>query len=77
VKNAHCRNKNTHLIWSPDCYSSMVLLTFSCLNRVRIFISRNVLWQYVWCSNGEIFFTATLALFVLSNADLKKRKETK
>ena len=44
--------------------------TFSCLNRVKIFISRRVLWQYVWCSKGEIFFMATFVFNTWSNADL-------
>lgn len=37
-------------------------LTFSWENRVRILISLNVRWQYVRCSNGEIFLMATLRL---------------
>ena len=49
------------------------LLTFSCLNRVRILISLKVRWQYVWCSNGEIFFIATRAFVRLSCADLKRK----
>ena len=28
-------------------------------NLVKIFISLSVLWQYVWCSKGLIFFIAT------------------
>ena len=35
-------------------------------------ISRNVRWQYVWCSNGEIFFIATLVFVALSVADLEQ-----
>ena len=46
-------------------------LTFSCLNLVRILISRRVLWQYVWCSKGDIFLIATFVLVTLSLADLK------
>ena len=49
------------------------LLTFSCLNLVRILISLNVRWQYVWCSNGEIFLMATRDLFTLSHADLQRK----
>lgn len=41
-------------------------LTFSCLNRVNILISRNVRWQYVWCSNGDIFLMATFVFVTLS-----------
>lgn len=46
------------------------LLTFSCLNLVNILISLSVLWQYVWCSNGEIFLIATFCLVTVSRADL-------
>lgn len=45
-------------------------LTFSCLKRVRILISRNVRWQYVWCSKGEIFLMATRVFVSSSVADL-------
>lgn len=47
-----------------------VILTFSCLNLVRIFISLRVLWQYVWCSNGDIFLMATFIFVTESNAEL-------
>lgn len=45
-------------------------LTFSCLKRVRILISRKVRWQKVWCSKGDIFLIATLSFVRVSNADL-------
>lgn len=35
-------------------------------------ISLSVLWQYVWCSNGEIFFMATRWPVTESWADLKR-----
>lgn len=56
--------------------SQSLVLTFSCLNRRKILISRNVRWQYVWCSNGLIFLMATLCPVALSNAELciKKKK---
>lgn len=46
-------------------------LTFSCLNRLKILISRRVLWQYVWCSKGLIFLIATRCPVLLSFAELK------
>jgi hypothetical protein len=45
---------------------NLTILTFSCLNLVRILISLNVRWQYVWCSNGDIFLIATLVFVTLS-----------
>ena len=51
-------------------------LTFSWWKRVNIFISRNVRWQYVWCSKGLIFFIATLPVLLLSWAELHYSAQT-
>lgn len=54
-------------------HEKTTVLTFSCLNLVSILISRSVLWQYVWCSKGEIFLIATFCLVILSMAALNRR----
>jgi len=59
-----------------NIYTHDAIHTFSCLNRVNIFISRRVLWQYVWCSKGEIFFIATFVFVTWSNADLLAKQAT-
>ncbi len=56
---------------------SLMLMMFSCLKRSRILISRSVRWQYVWCSNGLIFFMATRALLSRLYAELKQRDSKK
>ena len=58
----------------PEHRDDHLRLTFSCLKRLRIFISRRVLWQYVWCSKGLIFLMATLAPVMLSKAELRRQK---
>lgn len=57
-------------------YRKWEILTFSCFNLLRILISRNVRWQYVWCSNGEIFLIATRVSVTLSVAALKTKTHT-
>ena len=58
------------LAFNPSIVSSQRMsrksMTFSCLNLVKIFTSRKVLWQNVWCSNGVIFLIATLSLLTES-----------
>ena len=44
--------------------------TFSCLKCSKILISRWVLWQKVWCSNGVILLMATSSWVTLSVAEL-------
>ena len=51
--------------WQDDRRMSRISIMFSWLNLVKIFISRRVLWQYVWCSKGLIFLIATWNLVYL------------
>ena len=74
MKQLHLIANTTH---NCNNYLNDAIHTFSCLNRVKIFISRRVLWQYVWCSKGEIFFIATFVLITWSNADLLAKQTTR